>query len=321
MFHVQLFKANPELFTQGVIVECLRVSGSTISFHRACRAVLKAALGQSTGDDCDLKPHQCNGREFQHLPIYDGVVDGGMEITRNLARENALFGNSEDTLALKPQAMAAQELEQVKELISKDRLDTQALGMERLVDLTTPSISGKDIALYTSRQLVQKDPRWIVSQLVRLDAGGSDLGRGASIDEGRNASQIRACSIRVLCNALSIMAQERLLVGIFEKSKDHPLTDKVLVQGLVDDLEGVNRPPSVVHAGTNTLASIHESALVVRILRILGDHSPLVDSLLRSDLVLERLETAQAVGRASHMALQREAERTYGSLTEDVRSC
>jgi len=48
LFHIQLYKGNPEFFIQGVIVECHRVSGPGISFHRACRAVLKAASGQST---------------------------------------------------------------------------------------------------------------------------------------------------------------------------------------------------------------------------------------------------------------------------------
>ena len=332
MFQVQLYKSNPELFTQGVLVECHRISGSVISFHRACRAVLKAALGQSTGDDLARKPFQCNGREFQHMPSYDTLGAGADDInniSRALLSDSEYSQNNQDIVSLKPQAMAAQALEQVMELMNKDRLDTQVLGMERLINLTTPSISGKDIALYTSRQLIQKYSRWIVALIIRSDDSSSDgvetpvasLGGGISVDEGQHLSQIRAFSVRALCNALSIVAHERLLAGILEKSKDHPLTDKVLLECLVNDLEGANRPPSIVHAGMNTLASIHETALAIRILRIMGDHSAVVASFLRSDRVLERLETARAIGRTSHIALQQEAERVYSSLTEDVRSC
>jgi hypothetical protein len=37
--------------------------------------------------------------------------------------------------------------------------------------------------------------------------------------------------------------------------------------------------------------------------------------------VLESLELARSCGRATHSVLQKEAERTYDQLTEDVRSC
>ena len=331
MFQVQLYKSNSELFTQGVIVECHRISGSVISFHRACRAVLKAALGQATGDDTGLKTFQCNGQEFQHVPRYDtlGADAGGNINTRRASlSESEPSENLDDFLSLKPQALAAVALEQVMELMNKDRLDTQVLGMERLVNLTTPTISGNDVALYTSRQLIQKNPRWLVAHVVRLSASKegvesptSSLGGGFSIDESQHLSHIRAVSIRVLCNAVSVVAQERLLFGILGKVKDHPLTDQALLECLANDLEGANRPPSIVHSGMNTLASIHESSLVVRILRILGDHSARVASFLRSDRVLERLETARAIGRSSHVVMQQEAERLYDSLTEDVRSC
>ena len=56
----------------------------------------------------------------------------------------------------------------------------------------------------------------------------------------------------------------------------------------MEDLRGVNRPPSFVQAGTNTVATFHEAALAVCMLRILG----------------------RGFGTGP-MALQQEAERTY----------
>lgn len=336
-FQVQLYKGNPELFSHGVVVECLRISGSVISFHAACQAVLQAALGQSTGDDTDRSLHQCNGREFQHLP--DALMNPQATLANN-PRTPSLGGS-----------VAAQALEQSKELVHKDRLDTQVLGMERLVDLTTPSMCGKDIALFTSLQLVDKDPEWIVHRIIindeiegnlsssflfgsasssaLLDANISHSTIGSSeitSDEGRHASKIRAFGLRALCNALSNLSEAQLLTKILNRSKEqgglvHPLLETSMLDSLVEDLKGVNRPPSVVQSGTNTLASVHEAALAIHILRIMGEHSARVQEFLGSDIVLERLEVARTSGRATHIVLQQESERTYAKLTEDIRSC
>ena len=327
LFQVQLYKANPDMFSHGVIVECMRISGSVISFHTACRAILQAALGQSTGDDGDRPLHRCNGLEYQRLP--DGYMNPKATMEQNKRPK------------LNPEISAARALEHAKELVHKDRLDTQVLGMERLVDLTTPSICGKDICMHVSLQLLEEDPDWLIKRVIldhEVEGGLSTFGStlldskithstiaSAEItsDEGRHASKIRAFGLRVLCNALSNLAETEHLGKILQNPKEnpHPLTEKVLLDSLVEDLKGVNRPPSIVQAGTNTLASVHEAALAVRILRILGEHSDTVQAILQSDVVLERLEVARTTGRATHIVLQQEAERTYAKLTEDIRSC
>ena len=47
-------------------MECLRISGNTLSFHYACREILQAAAGQSTGED--LRPSfATNGMEFRRI--------------------------------------------------------------------------------------------------------------------------------------------------------------------------------------------------------------------------------------------------------------
>lgn len=323
MFQVQLYKGgNPEFFAQpGVIVECQKLSSSSsMTFHRTCRAILKAALGQSTGDDTQRRLHQCHGREFQHLT--PSFSSSSHETAAKLLNQD-----KKDTLALKPQAIAAQALEEAFELTQKDRLDTQLLGMERFVNLTSPSICGKDIALYMSRQLIQKDPEWILSRVKPTSSEGNlEADHTSTVDEGRHASEMRAMAIRVLCNALMILDEAQLLAGILlstdKSSQSHPCLEQAFLDCLLEDLKGVGRPPSIVQAGTNTLASIHESVLAIRILRILGQHSGAVRSLVQSDRVMDRLEMARAHGRSAHMVLQQEAEHACVEwLTEDFRSC
>ena len=112
---------------------------------------------------------------------------------------------------------------------------------------------------------------------------------------------------KILDNATgdSLMSQPNFLRSLIEK--------------LVDDLKGANRPPSVVEVG-DRLASIHESALAVRSLCILGEHSVTCKEYLQSDAVLDQLEIARTCGRATHLVLQQEAEEMHSKLTEDVRS-
>ena len=316
----------------------MRISGSVISFHVACRAILQAALGQSTGDDIDRPLYRCNGREFQRLP------DPIMNPQSTLEQNDWVPTTTGSTTSTSPGVSAARALEEVKELLHKDRLDSQLIGMERLVDLTTPSLCGKDIALFISLQLVEKDPAWLGnrvcldekikgdrsttnssrSALMDSHVTHSSIGTEITLDEAHHASKIRAFGLRALCNALSNLSEAGLLRQILNRSikgKKHPLTEQAMLDSWVEDLKGVNRPPSVVHAGTNTLASVHESAIAIRILRIMGENSEQVQEFLRSDRVLERLEVARTSGRATHMVLQQEAERTYTKLTEDIRSC
>ena len=148
LFLVQLWKGNVHAnvadFSHGVVVECSPISSSnTISFHHACRAILQAALGQSDGVDL-RKSHKLNGLEFASISCKRPKLVA--TCTRGFA------------------AAASHGLEQARELLQKDRLDTQLLGMERLVYLTSPHICGTEIALYTSRQVLQQS--WLLPYVI-----------------------------------------------------------------------------------------------------------------------------------------------------------
>jgi hypothetical protein len=310
-------------------VECQRVSGSTFSFYAACRAVLQSGLGTSTGQD---------ERRWQ-----SGLEFGSMGGTRYQSLSSSLSSSSSSKGDVSPE----RALEHARELLKKDRWDTQLLGMECLVNLTSPSICGNEMALPVSLQILQSN--WLFPY-IRLDESDLDtmgttsttsflascttslldphssssasLDKERSVNEGKHESRLRAVALRVLCNALSNAAQAKLLHQLLN-SPNHTckaLMERQVLHSLSQDLQGANRPPSVVNAGYK-LASAHEAALAVRCLRLMGEQSPVVQDLLQSETVLERLELARACGRVTHIVLQQEAERAYTKLTEDVRSC
>jgi hypothetical protein len=304
------------------VVECLRVSGSVLSFHRACRAILQAASGQSTGDD-HRKSYTTSVLEFRRLKT------------------------SRATTLTRPRSdiSAAHALEQARILLKKDRLDCQELGMERLVGLTNPETCGQEISLEISLQILQED--WLVQYLIEplpaeddgpssaatiMSACTASLLQGESsandteattkrmvLEELRHEGKLRSCALRVLCNSLAVVAEGKMLEKVV-KQAGCPLVNEQLLAALVQDLTGANRPPSVVMAGYK-LASAHEAALALRCLRILGEHSDGCRAYLQTEEALERLETARACGRSTHFVLQQEADKTHSKMTEDIRSC
>ena len=334
-FIVRMYQGNSKAqspimgvdFSHGVIVECMRVSGSVLSFHSHCTGILQAAKGQSTGDD--RRPNYATHvLEFRRLKS---------QRNQNLVQRSARSGVS-----------AAHALEQARELLKKDRLECQQLGMERLVGLTETAVSGEEISSYVSLHLLQD--LWLLEYLKETDAeetndkgatgnslmsactstlfdtDGAIRPSSASVvasrqveEEARHAGVLRAAALRVLCNALSVAAEGKFLDPLV-CVPDSPLVSRNLLDVLIQDLKGATRPPGVVMAESR-LSSIHEAALAVRCLRILGEHSEECEAYLQREHVLERLEMARACGRSTHWVLQDEAEFTYSKLTEDVRSC
>ena len=314
-------------FSHGVIVECVRISGSVLTFHRHCRGILQSAKGQSTGDD--RRPNYATSvLEFRRLKSQQ---------KQNIIQQNDRSGIS-----------AAHALEQARELLKKDRLECRQLGMERLVGLTEKAVSGEEISSYVSTQLL-KD-LWLLEYLKETDAkelnekpstgnslmsactstlfdvdGGLEKSSSHATsptkveEEARHDGMLRASALRVLCNALSVAAENKVL-GRLLCVPGSQLVSRNLLDVLIQDLKGATRPPSIVMAESR-LSSVHEAALSVRCLRILGEHSEQCEDYLQREHVLERLEMARACGRSTHWVLQDEAELTYSKLTEDVRSC
>jgi hypothetical protein len=309
-FEIQLWKGKttPTLdYSHGVVVECQRRSGNTISFHQVCSAILQAARGESSGAD-NRKPHQTNAMEYPRMP-------------------------SRPTLSRKPtvstpSVMSARDtVERVQTLLKKDRLECQQLAMERLIQLTTPSVCGYAHALSTSKILLSES--WLYPYIiVDLDEAEpkepEEQPKSTSFalpkltlkrtmsprlsndnfcqNEMQHETHLRAFALRVLFNALSNVVdtqnEDTQFLSNLLQSPDCPLRESKLLETLANDLQGANRPPSVVEASCQ-LASIHEAALSVGCLRILAENAPAIkESCWNSDHMLERLQVARSCGRS-----------------------
>jgi len=334
-FEIQLWKGKvtPTVdYSHGVVVECLRRNGSTISFHQVCSTILQAARGESSGADV-RKPHQTNAMEYPRMP------------NSSIARPS--LSHKQSPSGLSPRAT----LEKVQELLQKDRLECQRLAMERLIHLTTPSVCGDSHALSTSKILLSEES-WLYPYIVlqtepkeeEPEVSTSFLPKPSIIkrslsprfatsnnycrNEKEHETHLRAFALRVLFNALSnVHAQDApFLASLLQRSPDCPLIESKLFETLAEDLRGANRPPSVVEASCQ-LASIHEAALAVGCLRIIilavKDCPTVKNDLWNSDqiIMLERLHVARSCGRSTHAFLQAQTDLAHYSLTEDARSC
>eukprot|EP00980_Cylindrotheca_fusiformis_P018971 scaffold6355_cov119-Cylindrotheca_fusiformis.AAC.8 len=329
-FQIQLWKGKVtptvDFSKDGVVVECLRKSGDAMSFHHACRAILAAARGESTGRD-KRKFHQTNAMEFTRLQRPRTISRSSPSSPIATTATTATTTNAISTLP-------AVELEQIRELLHKDRLECQALGMERLVNLTTPSICSS--ALQVSKTVLE-DKSWLYQHVCNADVEMSpnEAALGSSSkpssllmmipsrtaeshkntlcwNELQHASKIRSCALRVFCNALENLAENDIPIPSIWSA------DAKVLDALGTDLQGVSRPISVVEASSSpALASIHEAALAVRCLKYLCS----TKDLQSDDMMLDRLEVARSTGRYAHRVLQDETEQIYSNLTEDIRSC
>lgn len=332
-FEIQLWKGKvtPTIdFSHGVVVECLRRSGNTISFHQVCSAILQAARGESSGADV-RKPHQTNAMEYPRMPS-------------SIARP---------TLARKPPTVASTSspisprdtLERVRELLRKDRLECQQLAMERLIQLTTPSVCGYSHAVATSKILLSES--WLYPYIMMEQDATEEAEETRSTfalpkptlkrslsprltndnfcqNEMEHETHLRASALRVLFNALTNVVDPQnedaqFLINLLQSS-NCPLSEARLLETLAEDLQGASRPPSVVKASCQ-LASIHEAALAVGCLRILAENAPALKEFWNSEHMLERLQVARSCGRSTHTFLQAQTDLVHYSLTEDARSC
>ena len=143
------------MLSSSVLVECQRQSGSVTSFHAACSAVLQAAKGNDTGSD-ERPSHSTNCMEFQSL-------SPAAKRRKLVHSPHASPRQRMSTLAT-PSMAAEAAFEGARELLQKDRLEAQVLGMERLVNLTSQDISGQDVCHYVSQRLLQDG--WLIDSFL-----------------------------------------------------------------------------------------------------------------------------------------------------------
>lgn len=131
---------------------------SSLSFYAACSKILLAAKGLDTGDD-DRPLHHRNGIEFKPRSIAKRQHPSSVATTSRLLKRRkptlvyktigSPTGPSNDQTMI-----AEQSLEGAIELLQKDRLECQQLGMERLVNLTNRDSVGNTVCRYVCRRLL-----------------------------------------------------------------------------------------------------------------------------------------------------------------------
>jgi hypothetical protein len=143
-------------FSHGVIVECMKLRGDSISFQRDCQAVLTCANGDSDGLDDLRSPnvalmHSSPG--FGCLASRAEKPFGRLTIDEICQFEDDLFPplvdirtSSKDRSpmrnAKKDSDIMLKALRSVLDMVEKDRFDARLLGMESLVRLTDVRTSG-----------------------------------------------------------------------------------------------------------------------------------------------------------------------------------
>jgi hypothetical protein len=162
-----------------VIVECQRLTGSVTSFHKACRAILKAAKGLESGaiigdDETESELGSSGTRgDVTLLRRHGGNIDNltnGLEFQSLKRRRLPIVGGQEQRYhPIHPVLVVQDTIETVQDFLRKDRLECQQLGMERLVNITTCEISGEEIATEASRQIIE-NPEFLLDLIVHPEA-------------------------------------------------------------------------------------------------------------------------------------------------------
>lgn len=348
-------------FSHGVLVECMRLRGSCISFHHCCRAVLQAALSHSTGAD-NRKLFQTASNEFPRLLQPPHKRKGsGMKLLAPQAKK------AKSSSAGPHSSVALESLERAWQLLRKDRLGPQQLAMESLVSLTDPESSGIDTAMHCGLAVLgapitggcgeegflnELHQGWVVKLLQDRVlpgevAGGSGGGSctqsslltkcGALDDEGEGLDAKTSSTFAAggderhggIMRALCLRAFTNS-IGLLSEEQPTLLKSILDVQSrhlvsrqfIAALLEDLAGATRPPAVVQGTrLASAHEAALAIRCLGLLGEFSEVAKKQIINDSVLGSLEKARATGRSTHNVLSEEADRTYTRLTEDVRSC
>jgi len=187
--------------SHGVVVECIRVQGDTISFHRLCHCILNSARGDSDGLDKERRKHGCfHDSPLGRWPMTDLLGpsasrgENGNTTTCTLPQRfyhfQPNFVESSSMMDSKSVYTATWGLNKALSLLEKDRYDAQTLGLQLLVMLTDTFSSRMPVAIYSSicvlgghvhdsrsktqvdSSSIQRIHDWIVALLIKREEDG-----------------------------------------------------------------------------------------------------------------------------------------------------
>ncbi len=192
-------------FSNVVIVECMRIRGDTIHFHKDCKAIFASARGDSDGLDDYRSPRSMlyhsplvfkRMRTIPSLPrnnhqifdSYDGYDnheidddDDDYDNERRLKDNPNLLNLTSIKMKKSPSDLTKSTftaLERVLDLLEKDRFDAQLLGVKSLTFLTDPSSSGFKCSYLTSLCILGSQQRFGTS---RPNNGSSGVKRDRGV--------------------------------------------------------------------------------------------------------------------------------------------
>jgi hypothetical protein len=179
-FKIRLFAGKGE-YGHGVIVEAQRQSGSSVYFHNECRAIFDAAEGM------DEAPIQVD-------PFEGGSVEAFMkEISYQETAVN-LLGLS-------------------CELLKKNKLDANLLGIQSLVLLTDSKKSGTDASLMASKSIIVRSKKMELQNIIAemIETGVESRHEDRVPTDKDIFTDLRYNSLTALCNALNVCAEDGCL--------------------------------------------------------------------------------------------------------------
>lgn len=224
-------------FSHGIIVECLRIRGDVISFHRDCRAILSCARGDSDGLD-DLRSsrvallHSSLGFGSQKSRAQKagggGVIEKMQDISEldidevpNLldrSKRNRFHvshnqhHNTTTNATFRALADALRNLE-------KDELDCKLLGMESLVMLTDVRCCGVERAYLASLTVLgSPNKKWLNLSLTKHN-DSYDVHNLSRIHE-RVMAFAKGMSSQVMTSPTHLLAESDNYHGFYNHGND-----------------------------------------------------------------------------------------------------
>lgn len=270
-FRIRLFAGRNE-YKNGVIVEVQRRSGGSLSFHRDCRALLDSAEGLDFASE-SREETKCSLSGFGFLKSSEDI-----ELSRKRSEESS-----------------ASALEIAAELLKKDRIDANTLGMESLSYLTDNTKSSELVAKQISRNIILDDTNSGVRSKIMEFVMFSPVNK----EEGSEfRHRLHNLALQVLSNALHVTAEDGVLNHEVHK---HAWFSDNLVPMLINELKDAkNRPHDALLAARamntliNTSGQIRNKAIEIGAKTILTD--------------------ARDYGISSHAFLATETERCVSTL-------
>jgi len=276
-FFIRLFRDDTDVSSRSVTVEVQRKRGCTYRFHEYARSVMCAAA--------------------------DGTSSPGT------ARAASVRGRVGTVPAVLPEPVGAdaeeysveRALETAADLMRKDRIDANKMGMESVVLLTKAESSGVDRALYVSRVLLTDDTKEfgeLKKIFMNLLVGSTDLDESDENDafESRHNEDMYLLALTAMGNSLSVLATHApgslrsILNGqswIGENGK--------LLSSLVGELGRAETHP-------------HDACEAARCLRAVLMAAPELAQHRAKELgVSEKLMAAQRLGQCRHSMLEQES--------------